>query len=164
MDRTFCVTYSPQLVRSATGHFWRRRGGARDLLIGSVLTATFVTYAIITGDRSTSTVILTALFGINTVIPVLRYHVYLSGATEKLRKMGSPEAYVQIIDDYIAVRAASGAAELPWTSIEHVWSFPDVWLIFIGRDNYFTLPAAPMDEEAKAFIRQMVTDHGGKFR
>lgn len=164
MDRTFQVTYTPELIRSATSHFWRESGGFRDLSFSSLITAAFVAYVLISGDRSTWVGLMTGMGFAGTTLPVLRYYVYRSSSAEKLRKMGSPEATIRLTDESVGVQSGMGSAEIPWRTVEQVWAFSDVWLVFVGKNNYFTLPTAPMDDEARAFIRQMVTQHGGKVR
>lgn len=94
----------------------------------------------------------------------LVYVAYQAEATEQLRKMGSPQATVHVTDESIGLRSGAGTAETPWRTVKQLWTFADVWLVFVGKDNYFTLPTADLDDEAKAFIRQMVTQNGGKVR
>jgi hypothetical protein len=164
MDRTFQVTYTSQLIRSATAHFWRQSGGLRNLLWGVVVFAAFLVYMILSGDRTVWAGSILGVFGVNVLLTVLRYHVYRSAAAEKLRKMGSPDATIRFTDESIGMQSGMGFAEMPWRTVEQVWTFADVWLVFIGKGGYFTLPTASMDDEAQAFITQMVTQNGGKVR
>jgi RNase P protein component len=45
--------------------------------------------------------------------------------------------------------------------IEKIWEYPSVWLVFIVKQGYTTLPTANLDEELKQFIAEKVRKNNG---
>jgi hypothetical protein len=75
--------------------------------------------------------------------------------------METPEAEFRFTDDRIGIESDIGWTELSWKMIEKVWKYPTVWLVFIAKQGYVTLPAAGIDEESQQFITRKIQQNGG---
>lgn len=71
---------------------------------------------------------------------------------EKFERMDEATARFRFTDESVGMESDIGATELKWKMIEKIWKYPDVWLVFIAKQGYVTLPTASMDDELKQFI------------
>ena len=54
-----------------------------------------------------------------------------------------------------------GQQEFRWQLIDRVWTYPRVWLLFVGG-TYMALPPGNLDQETKAFVLDHIKQHGGR--
>ncbi len=71
---------------------------------------------------------------------------------DKFIQMEKPTAEFSFTDDYIGIESDMGKSELSWKLVEKVWQYPSVWLVFLEKQSYITLPTESIDEELKQFI------------
>ncbi len=159
MDREITVRYSPELIKFAVWQFWVRSVGLGGFVSFAVALLAFV-YFLIAGDRSWLLGFLGALVGLCLILGVLSYNIYLSRSMEKFKRMDTPKAKFRFTDDRIGIESDIGWTELSWKMIEKVWKYPEVWLVFIARQGYITLPTAELDEELQQFITRKVQESG----
>jgi hypothetical protein len=80
------------------------------------------------------------------------------------RRLGSREAHCMLTDEGIGLENALSHSFLKWPMIQKVVRSTDVWLLFLNRAQYVTLPGAPLDGEAGHFIETRVSAAGGELR
>lgn len=79
------------------------------------------------------------------------------------KSMPDPKIIVSITDDWIEFMSSEHESKLKWNRITEVWTFPDVWLLFIYSEDFLTpIPAEALDDASAAFIKKRVVDSGGK--
>jgi hypothetical protein len=151
VNREVVVEYNPELIRFAVWKFWTRSIGLSGFIaFGSVLA--FFSYLLAIGDRSWLLGFVGALAGVALGIGILSYRIYLNRSMSKFDNMQRPTAKFQFTDDLFCIESDIGRSELSWKMIEGVWSYPSVWLVFIKKQGYVTLPVRDIDEEIKQFI------------
>ncbi|HEV2882335.1 MAG TPA: YcxB family protein [Pyrinomonadaceae bacterium] len=160
MDRKITVRYSPDLIKFAVWQFWIRSIGRGGFISFALVSLAFI-YFLLSGDRSWLLGFLGSVAGLCLVFGVLSYTIYLNRSMEKFKRMETPEAKFRFTDDRIGIESDIGWAELSWKMIEKVWKFPKVWLVFIAKQGYITLPTADIDEELQQFITRKIQESGG---
>lgn len=75
--------------------------------------------------------------------------------------METPTAKLRFTDERIGIESDIGRTELSWKMIEKIWKYPSVWLVFIAKQGYITLPTANLDDELKRFIAEKVRENNG---
>jgi hypothetical protein len=160
MEREVTVKYSPELIKFAVWQFWVRSIGPRGFISFVVVLLAFV-YFLIAGDRSWILGFLGSVVGLCIVFGVLSYNIYLRRSMEKFKRMDTPTAKFRFTDDRIGIESDIGWTELSWKMIEKVWKYPKVWLVFIAKQGYVTLPTADIDDELQQFITRKVQESGG---
>jgi len=78
---------------------------------------------------------------------------------EKFNRMEKLTAKFHFTDERIAIESDIGKNELSWKMIEKIWEYPSVWLVFIAKQGYITLPTANLDDELKQFIAVKVREN-----
>ena len=76
--------------------------------------------------------------------------------------MAEPTVNFGLSDAGILVRSDLGGGDISWRAITKVWVFPEVWLIFVAKGSYITIPTESLTEEARNFIHNKVQEYGGK--
>ncbi len=161
MDREVTVRYSPELIKLAVWKFWARSIGLGGFLAFAVACVAFV-YFLMAGDRSWLLGFLGAIVGLGLIVGILSYFIYLNRSMEKFKRMEAPTAKFRFTDERIGIESNIGWTELSWKMIEKIWKYPTVWLVFIAKQGYVTLPTADLDEELRQFITLKVKESGGK--
>jgi hypothetical protein len=59
-------------------------------------------------------------------------------------------------EDFIDISSDLGGAQIPWARISEVWEEPAYWMIFMGRNQFFTLPVADVSAMGLDYIRTKV--------
>ncbi len=105
-------------------------------------------------DWTTGAIAAILMFGI--VMPSALWLKTRSGGLSRLRRMSTPS--VKFIFDEKGVTAESelGAATVGWKSIEKIWEFPEAWLLFVGKQQYVTVPLPALTEDLKQTIKAEV--------
>ncbi len=80
---------------------------------------------------------------------------------EKFNRMETPTAKFCFTDERIGIESNIGWTELSWKMIEKIWEYPSVWLVFIAKQGYITLPTANLDDELKQCIGRKVRENNG---
>lgn len=83
---------------------------------------------------------------------------------EKFKRMDEPTAKFRFTDDLIGIESNIGWTELSRKMIEKIWKYPSLWLVFIAKQGYITLPTANLDEELKQFITAKVTEQNKELK
>ena len=161
MDREVTVRYSRELIKFAVWKFWTRAIGIGGFIAFLVVSVAFV-YFLVSGDRSWLLGFFGAVVGLCLIIGVSSYFIYLNRSMEKFKRMETPVAKFRFTDERIGIESNIGWTELSWKMIEKIWKYPAVWLVFIAKQGYITLPTADLDEELKRFITLKVKESGGE--
>lgn len=148
---TINLHYSESLVRRAIQAFWWRTVGPLYLLVLTFLSLYFG-FTIWRGDRSWRVGVIGSVLILAIVFSIALYVVHYRGTMARFRRMKVPEGVARLGDDRLHLSSDAGDLEMPWTGIIEVWRFPDFWLLFMSKAQFFTLPTADLDAEAQEFI------------
>ena len=96
------------------------------------------------------------IFGMLTVLVI-----YFARARRRLREMQDLRVEWSFDEDGLARKSERGEFAFAWSSVPKLWRFPDVWLIFLGDEDYSTLPRDAMTPLVEAFIARKVDAAGG---
>lgn len=152
--------YTEELINQATKRFWWRLiawHGVAAIALGIVFDA----YQFILVGPTLVTLLLSVVLALAIVVGAATYFVYRHRALATFRRMGSPRAVFNFNDDGMSSRSDLGGGEIAWRGISKVWVFPEVWLLFMAKGLYVTIPTNALTPEVKAFIRAKVQEHGG---
>lgn len=76
--------------------------------------------------------------------------------------MHSKSANFTFSDESLTVSSDLGKSEMSWRAIEKIWKFPDVWLLFVSKSVFITLPLSDIDASTQEFIAEQTLRHGGR--
>lgn len=151
--------YIEALVRAAARRWWRRSHDAVFWIASALCVGCFVVVL-----RQGAAGWFLGAYGAGLAIVALFsvgvYAIPLRRSLATFRSMGA--ATLRLGADTFEVASAAGSITLPWTAVERVEAYPEVWLVIYSAQQYSTFPAADLPDEARAFITARVRATGGK--
>ena len=78
------------------------------------------------------------------------------------RKLATRDARAALTDEGIEVENALARSVIKWPLVHKVVRTREVWLFFLARHQYFTLPADRLTGESGEFLAARVKAAGGK--
>ena len=155
------VEETPRVYRQAVVRFWVRFCG-RDFTLGLIAA---VACAILWAGLeyrhwAVAAVGGIAFFFVFGTLSVLM--MYLARARREVREIDDNSVEWTFSDDGICRRSESGDMAVSWASVDKLWRFPDVWLVFMGEPSYSMLPRESLTPLMEGFIANMVQRHGGR--
>lgn len=153
--------YSEALVRRAIRSYWVRHVGLFFPAVALALTV-YVGYRFATGDRSWVVGVMATTVVLSFVMMAATYLVHLRRSLERLRRMGAPEATLELGEERFRITSGSGSSEIEWSLVRQVWRFQDVWILFFSAAEFMLLPTAQLPADAREFILTKARSAGGK--
>lgn len=153
--------YNEALIGIATKRFWVRFIGWHGFLVVGILAAS-VAYLLLVEGASALAIGFSGVLGLAIFVGSSVYFVYRNRALATFRRMEKPEAIIGLDPEGISTRSDLGGGDLKWRAITKVWVFPEVWLLFVSKGMYITIPTDSMTPDAQSFIREKVEEHGGR--
>jgi hypothetical protein len=80
------------------------------------------------------------------------------------RKFGEYTQTYIITDDALQVKNPYAQGAMPWSKLEKLCRFDDMWLLFLTKATYYILPVDEMKGEVGEFIIGKVRENGGKVK
>ena len=162
MEHRAHVVYDRDLIAEAARRFVSRSirwdGFAAFFVLVGVLA-----YLVATGDRSWIVGLVGAVVLLMAIVGVALYVVPYRRSLARFDRMSSKSADLLFTEGGLRMTTDLGQQEFRWKLIERVWTYPRVWLLFVGG-TYMTLPPGNMDEETKRFVLDQIRQHGGHVR
>jgi hypothetical protein len=159
---TVTVHYSETIVRDAATKFFLRYHKFRSFLIVAALV---IVIGILTSwmGRDLSGVPFVAIGVLCVLLATLIRWSYVRLGVRRFRSMGEPIAEWSFAEFGFSTRTGLGYAEMSWKTVDKVWRYPDIWLIFFkGGPAYSTLPVGAVASDVRDFIASRVQAHGGR--
>jgi hypothetical protein len=153
--------YSEALIARATKRFWVRTVGWHGFTAAGVL-ALLTACLIVVEGASALAIGFAGFLAFAIAVGSGVYFVYRNRALATFRRMRAPDVVIKLSEDAISTRSDLGGGDASWRAITKVWEFPEVWLLFVAKGMYFTIPTDSMTSEQQSFIRARVRDNGGK--
>jgi hypothetical protein len=142
---------SEALVRRAIRAYWIRQVGPVFPAVAIVLTG-YVVYRFAIGDRSWVVGVMATTVLLSFLLMAATYVVHLRRSLERLRRMGAPEATLELGEDRFRISSGSGSSEIEWSLIRQVWRFEGVWILFFSASEFMLLPTTALPSEARELI------------
>jgi hypothetical protein len=159
----FAVTlhYSEALVSRAVKLFWWRVIGWR--FVGALLLVfgSFL-FLVASGDRSWFVGFLGTVLVLGVSFALGLYLIHYRGSLQRLRRMRCPEATLELGKERFRISSDVGTSELAWSAVTELWSFPDLFLVFLSRAQFMTIPTDGLDTEVRDFIVHSARSHGAR--
>ncbi|HKO55792.1 MAG TPA: hypothetical protein VJ276_07920 [Thermoanaerobaculia bacterium] len=98
-------------------------------------------------------------------VPIVLWR-YRRRAIALVDRLGPMEITVTVADDGITMEAPTQKTTAAWTRERVVWTFPDVWLLFLYGANsaYSALPTAALTPEFREALLSHLKAAGGRVR
>ncbi len=90
------------------------------------------------------------------------YIVQLKRALQRLKRMKTPEATLELSEDYFKVTSDIGSSEFRWSLISKLLCLESAWVIYFSENETMTLPIANIDEISRAYILSKISGNKGK--
>jgi hypothetical protein len=105
---------------------------------------------------------LLSVFGVAEL--AARYFVGLAQAN--FVKITASPVTVRLDEDAYRFEADWGRGELPWSQFQSLWRFPNVWVLLQHAESgaSVVLPAAALDDVARAFLLRKLAEVNGELR
>lgn len=159
---TFTSRYDRRKCLMAAWRFWQRRMGKRyflELVIGSGLIV-FATQ----GPYRWLEIALWIAVGLFAALGAGVFLLHWQRALAGLAALAPPESTWILSESFIGQRSNLGESAIGWEQLHEVWCFPEVWLLFWGRDVYSAVPTDGLPREAQELIRRRVRETAGRVR
>jgi hypothetical protein len=156
------VVYDRDVIAEAARRF-ASRSIRWDGLAAFVVLLAIVGYLVATGDRSWVVGLFAAVALLMAIVGAALYVVPYRRSLGRFERMSSKTADLLFTDGGLRMTSDLGQQEFRWELIERVWTYPRVWLLFVGG-TYMTLPSGNLDEETKRFVLSRVRQQGGQVR
>src|SRR5437867_5663296 len=120
-------------------------------------------YLIANGDRSWVVGFLATVVLLMPIAGATIYVVPYRRSLASFERMSSKTADFSFAETGLRMSSDLGQQEFLWQLVDRVWTYPRVWLLFVGG-AYMTLPIGNLDEETKRFILEQIKHLGGRGR
>jgi len=100
-----------------------------------------------------------AVLGMGVLFPAALWRKTERGGLKRLRRMTTPHVILIFDDKGVTADSELGAATVGWKSIEKIWEFPEAWLLFVGKQQYVTIPISALTENLKKCIKAKVEEN-----
>lgn len=120
-------------------------------------------YLIVSGDRSWIVGLVGAVVLLMASVGVALYVVPYRRSLARFERMSSKTIDMSFTESGLRMSSDLGQQEFRWPLVDRVWTYPRVWLLFVGG-TYMTLPTKSLDEETKRFVLEQINQHGGRVR
>ncbi|SAH82259.1 Uncharacterised protein [Bordetella ansorpii] len=75
----------------------------------------------------------------------------------KLRRMPSPAASFTFQEDGLAIASGLGSGLIAWSALTEIWERPGYWMLFMGPNQFNTLPLQGIDAADLEWLRGKVS-------
>ena len=155
MRTEIIAEFGPAMVRTVARRFVVRLLGTGYFVAVAAMVVAFL-YLATCGVNDWTTGAIGAVLGLGVLFPVVFWWKTERSGLCRLRRMSSPTVKFVFDDKGITVDSELGAATVGWKSIEKIWELPEAWLLFVGKQQYVTVPLVALTEELKQSIRAEV--------
>ena len=155
MKYEITAEFTPTTVKTVARRFVLRLLGT-GYFVAVVVIAIALLYLAMRRENYWPTGAIGAVFVFSILFPVVLWWKTERSGLSRLRRMSSPTVKFLFDDKGITVDSELGEATVGWISIEKIWEFPEAWLLFVGKQQYVTVPIAPLSEELKRYIKEKV--------
>ena len=153
------LEYSRSLMQRVVRDYWIRHTGVMLPVVTGLMLAFFV-FLLLRGDRSW----LVGLVGTGVLFScafmAAMYSIHMKNATARLDATGNSTATMELFDSTLRLQSQAGASQLPYDSVADVWFREDYWILFLGPNQFFTIPTLNLDVETSRFLRSKLKSRG----
>ncbi len=154
------VVYDRDVIAEAARRFAFRSIRWDGFAVFSVMVGVLA-YLIATGDRSWIVGLVGAVVLFAAIVGVALFVVPYRRSLARFERMSTKTAELSFTESGLKMTSDLGQQEFRWQLVERAWTYPRVWLLFVGG-TYMTLPPRNLDEETKRFILEQIKQHGGR--
>ncbi|MFS8047963.1 YcxB family protein [Rhizobium sp. BR 314] len=149
------VTYTEDIVRDAVRTFVWRRGilGQKRLWVAEVVMIALLLW---NGDRGWVAAIMFVIILLPPAMIAVMWVAHHRNTVGKFHRMRTPRAELTFRDEGLDVVSDLGLATIHWSTITEIWERPAYWMIFIGPNQFFTLPLETLSPADRDFLRSKV--------
>ncbi|ENN88875.1 hypothetical protein RHSP_11162 [Rhizobium freirei PRF 81] len=153
------VTYTDDIVRDAVRTFVWRRGisGLKFLWALEAVMIALLIWPLWNGDRGWVSVVVFIVVLLPPAMIAAMWIAHHRNTVGKYRQMRTPRALLTFRDQGLDVVSDLGSATIPWSTIIEIWERPAYWMIFVGRNQFFTLPLETLSTADRDFLRSKAT-------
>jgi hypothetical protein len=153
--QTIVVKFTPELVSRATTCFWRRYLGI-DGAVAFTLAWVLAIGLWALGSRAWYTTAFDTIVVLATFVFAGMYVVYRQRALNNLARIEDGRVEFQFAEDTLTVRSSLGNSRVRWEAFQRLWKFRDVWLLFVAKWQYVTLPVRELPPAVLALVELKV--------
>lgn len=158
MDIEVSVHYTSNIINTALRRFFVRSIGLRGYLAFALIWGG-VAFLYLFGVRSWYVTSFGTIAVMATVILPLIYFLYKKRSIDNFRRFSLNEVVFRFHDEEIEIHSSIGESHIKWQMIQKVWCFPEVWLMFLSKQQYLILPFDALKEELRDFILKKIQEN-----
>jgi YcxB-like protein len=160
MQHQFTYEISDELIRRSTRVFFLQLLRGRLLVFGAFLL--LVVWICISDDSGRVCGVFGGLAVLLAALLAVAYFARVRRVLATARKLGTRNAGCWISDEGIRLENALATSSLKWGIFDKVVCTPDIWLLFVGKHQYFPLPSDRLEGEIGRFIAERIAASGGR--
>ena len=161
MDIEVSVHYTSDIINAASRRFFVRFIGLRGS-VGFALLWACVVFLYLFGVRSWYVTSFGTIAVLATVILPLLYFLYKKRSIDNFRRLSSNEVVFRFRDEEIEIHSSIGQSHIKWQVIQKVLCYPEVWLLFLSKQQYLILPFDALKQELRDFILKKTQENKTK--
>ena len=161
MDIEVSVHYTSNIINAASRRFFVRFIGLRGS-VGFALLWACVAFLYLFGVRSWYVTSFGTIAVLATVTLPLLYFLYKKRSIDNLRRLSSNEVVFRFRDEEIEIHSSIAQSHIKWQVIQKVLCFPEVWLLFLSKQQYLILPFDALKQELRDFILKKIQENKTK--
>ncbi|KAI1692863.1 ycxB-like protein [Ditylenchus destructor] len=158
MHKVIVVTYTEEIVRDAVRTYVWRRGVLGNKALWALELAMVVFYVWLLGSGADGS--LAGVVGVVVLLPpglvAVMWLAHYRNTVGKFRRMPSRQGKFTFTEDHLEVASELGSAKIPWSSITEIWQKPNYWMLFMGLNQFMTLPLISVEPTDLAFLQSKV--------
>jgi hypothetical protein len=149
------VKYTRASMLQATACFWKRFFGLKGL---AVVVASWVCLGLLwtVAAHDWLTIALLTSAVLIQVLGVGVYFAYRHRVLANLARLDDGVMEFQFDEEGLGLSSSLGTSMLKWATFERLWKFPDVWLLFISKQQYIVLPVDQLPSDALDLVDSRV--------
>jgi hypothetical protein len=155
MKYEITADFTPETVKTVARRFVLRFLGVGYFVALAIMTLA-IFYLASRRVNEWTTGAIGAVLGMGILFPAFLWWKTERSGLDRLRRMSAPRVKFVFDDRGITADSELGVATVGWKSIEKIWEFPEAWLLFVGKQQYVTVPLYALTEELKKFIKNEV--------
>jgi hypothetical protein len=152
MEYFITAEYSSELIKAVSRRFVLRFLGVGYFVAVAILIV-FVVYLTLNQVNDWITGALSVVLAFGIIVPSALWWKTERTGLARLKQMDKPIVKFEFSDKGITVDSELGKATVGWKSVEKIWEFPNAWLLFVGKQQYNTIPTSALSDDLKNFIR-----------
>lgn len=93
------------------------------------------------------------------LLPFTSYWTLQRNSKAMLNKLTNPTLVLSFSEEGLTYALDSNSSQVQWRYLEKLWTFKEVWLLFVSGNCYYPIPLEVLSDEIKQFIQKKLKEN-----